>query len=292
VSAEDLLEKRLHVRPGFFIRGLVVANVRPAMITMAQSIGVDPGMVRTPVETCRNIRERAVQPRFRVRSGGVQGALRNLAPYPKNKRHMRNFPMTGFKKLLLAFTVLGASTAAFASDDNFASLTLGQTSDKIKKSHALNDNLDHPNADGVIGKDTTWGVRLGQQNTKGRYYATYDNVSGSHNGIKLRQENLLGSYDLFYPVGASTRLFGGATAGLTKMTQESPGFSRDSNIGYAIGGQAGVLQQVSQNTSVELGYRYLRSNASTEMNERGGSKQGSLDLTSSAQTYLSANYAF
>jgi hypothetical protein len=53
-----------------------------------------------------------------------------------------------------------------------------------------------------------------------------------------------------------------------------------------------VLQQVSQNTSVELGYRYLRSNASTEMSERGGSKQGSLDLTSSAQTYLSANYAF
>jgi opacity protein-like surface antigen len=79
---------------------------------------------------------------------------------------------------------------------------------------------------------------------------------------------------------------------LTKLTQQSPGFSRDSNIGYAIGAQAGILQQVSQNTSVELGYRYLRSNASTEMSERGGSKQGSLRLNSSAQTYLSANYAF
>jgi opacity protein-like surface antigen len=200
--------------------------------------------------------------------------------------------MTGFKKLLLAFTVFGASTAAFASTDNFASLTYGQTSDKIKKSHALNDNLDRPNADGVIGKDNTWGLRLGQQNNQGRYYATYDNVSGSHNGIKLRQENLLGSYDLFHPLAASTKLFGGVSAGLTKMTQESPGFSRDSDIGYAIGAQAGILQQVSQNTSVELGYRYLRSNASTEMSERGGSKQGSLSLTSSAQTYLSANYAF
>jgi opacity protein-like surface antigen len=200
--------------------------------------------------------------------------------------------MTGFKNLLLAFTVLGASTAALASDDTFGGLTFGQTSDKIKKSHALNDNLNRPNADGVIGKDNTWGMRLGQQNSQRRYYATYDNVSGSHNGIKLRQENLLGSYDLFYPVGGSTKLFGSASAGLTKMTQESSGFSRDSNIGYAIGGQAGVLQQVSRNTSVELGYRYLRSNASTEMSERGGSKQGSLDLTSSAQTYLSANYAF
>ena len=200
--------------------------------------------------------------------------------------------MTTLKKLLLAFTVMGASVAAHATDDNFASLTFGQTSDKVKKSNALDANLNHPNADGVIGKDNTWGVRLGQQNSQGRYYATYDNVSGSHNGIKLRQENLLGSYDLFYPVGGSTKLFGGATAGLTKLTQDSPGYSRDSDIGYAVGGQLGVLQQVSQNTSVELGYRYLRSNASTEMSAQGGSKQGSLSLNSSAQTYLSANYAF
>lgn len=200
--------------------------------------------------------------------------------------------MTTFKKMILAFTVLGASAVVQAADSNFASLTYGQTSDKIKKSGLLNSNLNHPNADGAIGKDNTWGVRLGQQNDQHRYYATYDNVSGSHNGIKLRQENLLGSYDVFLPVTSSTKLFGGGTAGLTKLTQDSPGYSRDSDIGYAVGVQAGVLQQVSQNTSVELGYRYLRSNASTEMSEHGGSKQGSLSLTSSAQTYLSANYAF
>jgi opacity protein-like surface antigen len=199
--------------------------------------------------------------------------------------------MTYIKKLLLAFTVLGASAMAHA-DDNFASLTLGQTSDKIKKSSALNQNLGHPNTDGVIGKDTTYGLRLGRQNDQGRYYATYDNVSGSHNGIKLRQENLLGSYDVFYPVTGTTRLFGGGSAGLTKLTQESGGYSRDTDIGYAVGVQAGVLQKISQNASVELGYRYLRSNASTEMSPHGGAKVGSLDLTSSAQTYLSANYTF
>ncbi|GLH19210.1 hypothetical protein ACYSTU_01395 [Pseudomonas glycinis] len=201
--------------------------------------------------------------------------------------------MTRLNKLLLAFTLLGSSIAANADDtSNFAGLTFGQTSDKIDKSHALNNNLGNPNVTGAIDGNNTYGMRLGQQNSQGRYYATYDNVSGSHNGVKLRQENLLGSYDLFYPVGGSTKLFGGATAGLTKLTQDSPGFSRDSDIGYAIGGQVGVLQQVSQNTSIELGYRYLRSNASTEMKESGGSKQGSLDLTSSAQTYLSANYYF
>lgn len=201
--------------------------------------------------------------------------------------------MTRLNKLLLAFTLLGSSIAANADDtSNFAGLTFGQTSDKIDKSHALNNNLGNPNVTGAIDGNNTYGMRLGQQNSQGRYYATYDNVSGSHNGVKLRQENLLGSYDLFYPVGGSTKLFGGATAGLTKLTQDSPGFSRDSDIGYAIGGQVGVLQQVSQKTSIELGYRYLRSNASTEMKESGGSKQGSLDLTSSAQTYLSANYYF
>ena len=199
--------------------------------------------------------------------------------------------MTTFKKIMLAMTVLSASAVAQAADENFASITLGQTSDKVKKSSLLNSNLDHPNANGVISKDTTYGVRLGQQNNDRRYYATYDNVSGTHNGIKLRQENLLGSYDLFLPVTSSTKLFGGATAGVTKLSQESSGYSRDTDIGYAVGLQTGVLQQVSKNVSVEMGYRYLRSNASTEMSAQG-TKQGSLSLDSSAQTYLSANYAF
>ena len=199
--------------------------------------------------------------------------------------------MTTFKKIMLAMTVLSASAVAQAADENFASITLGQTSDKVKKSSLLNSNLDHLNANGVISKDTTYGVRLGQQNNDRRYYATYDNVSGTHNGIKLRQENLLGSYDLFLPVTSSTKLFGGATAGVTKLSQESSGYSRDTDIGYAVGLQTGVLQQVSKNVSVEMGYRYLRSNASTEMSAQG-TKQGSLSLNSSAQTYLSANYAF
>lgn len=103
--------------------------------------------------------------------------------------------MTGFKNLLLAFTVLSASTAAFASDDNFASLTLGKTSDKVKKSHAL----DNFTLDGVAGNDSVWRVRLGQHSSESGYYAAYDNVSVSHNGIKLRQEDLMGRYDLSYP---------------------------------------------------------------------------------------------
>ena len=199
--------------------------------------------------------------------------------------------MKTLNTLLAALTFCGASMAVQA-DDTFASLTYGQTSDKVKKSGLLTENVGHLNSDGIIGKDDTWGVRLGRINDQGRYYATYDNVSGTHNGLKLRQENLLGSYDLFYPVTSTTKLFGGATAGLPNLTQDSPGASRDSDIGYAIGLQGGVLQQVSDNASVELGYRYLRSNATTELAESGGSKVGALRLDSSAQTYLSANYRF
>ncbi|WP_166358931.1 hypothetical protein [Pseudomonas akapageensis] len=201
--------------------------------------------------------------------------------------------MKAINKLILAMAVLGAATVAQASDSTFAGLTYGQTSDKVKKSNQLNTNLQNPNANGIINKENTWGLRLGQQNDERRYYATYDNASGSHNGLKLRQENLLGSYDLFMPVTASTKLFGGGSLGVTKLSQESSGYSRDTNTGYAVGAQVGVLQKISQSASVELGYRYLRSNASTEVTEHGGgSKLGSLQLNSSAQTYLSANYAF
>lgn len=200
--------------------------------------------------------------------------------------------MKTLNTLFLAVAFLGASAAAQAADTTFAGVTYGQTSDKIKKSGLLSSNTDHLNTDGIIHKDGTYGIRVGQMNDQGRYYLTYDNVSNDHSGLKMRQENLLGSYDVFYPLGNTTKLFGGASAGLTKVSQESSGYSRDTDTGYAVGLQAGVLQQVSDQASVELGYRYLRSNASTELAEHGGPKVGTLRLDSSAQTYLALNYAF
>ncbi|MFK0090056.1 outer membrane beta-barrel protein [Pseudomonas sp. NPDC090755] len=200
--------------------------------------------------------------------------------------------MKTLNTLFLAVAFLGASAAAQAADTTFAGVTYGQTSDKIKKSGLLSSNTDHLNTDGIIHKDGTYGIRIGQMNDQGRYYLTYDNVSNDHSGLKMRQENLLGSYDVFYPLGNTTKLFGGASAGLTKISQESSGYSRDTDTGYAVGLQAGVLQQVSDQASVELGYRYLRSNASTELAEHGGPKVGTLRLDSSAQTYLALNYAF
>lgn len=100
--------------------------------------------------------------------------------------------MTGLKKLLLAFTVLGVSAAAHASNDNFTRPASGQTSNKVKKSGVLNCS----NVVAVVGHDSAWGAHLARQGGHNSDYATYDNVSVSYNGIRLRQEDLMGRYDL------------------------------------------------------------------------------------------------
>jgi len=195
-------------------------------------------------------------------------------------------------KLALATSLTFAAAAANAGD-NFVGLTWGQTDNNIQKSSALNSNLNNPKLDKVINNTGTWGVRAGQVSETNRYYMTYENVSDTDSGNKLRQQNLLGSYDVFLPIGDyNTKLFGGATAGLVKLEQESKGFKRDSDIGFALGLQAGILQDINQNASIEAGYRYLRTNASTEMAPHGAGKAGSLDLHSSGQLYLGANYKF
>ena len=195
-------------------------------------------------------------------------------------------------KLALATSLTFAAAAANAGD-NFVGLTWGQTDNNIQKSSVLNSNLNNPKLDKVINDTGTWGVRAGQVSETNRYYMTYENVSDTDSGNKLRQQNLLGSYDVFLPIGDyNTKLFGGATAGLVKLEQESKGFKRDSDIGYALGLQAGILQDINQNASIEAGYRYLRTNASTEMAPHGAGKAGSLDLHSSGQLYLGAKYKF
>jgi hypothetical protein len=110
--------------------------------------------------------------------------------------------MTGFKNLLLAFTVLGVSVAAHAAEDNFASLTFGETGGKVKKSRVLS----RSSVEVVPGSGSAWGASLGQQNIHSGYYATYANMSVSHNGTKLRHEDHMGRYDLSYPVGISKPL--------------------------------------------------------------------------------------
>ena len=191
-------------------------------------------------------------------------------------------------------TTLSVFTLGAQAADNFAGLTWGKSTVNIDRSSTLKQNMPGANRfDDTIKNSGTWGIRAGQTTDEARYYATYENVSDDYgSSLKLRQQNLFGSYDMFLPVGDTTRLFGGASAGLTKLENESSGYRRDSDIGYLVGLQAGVLQDVGKNTSIEAGYRYLRSNAGTEVAERGVGKVGSIDLHSSKQAYLGVNYKF
>lgn len=191
-------------------------------------------------------------------------------------------------------TTLSVFTLGAQAADNFAGLTWGKSTVNMDRSSSLKQNMPGTNRfDDTIKNSGTWGIRAGQMTDEARYYATYENVSDDYgSSLKLRQQNLIGSYDMFLPIGETTRLFGGASAGLTKLENESSGYSRDSDIGYLVGLQAGVLQDVGNNTSIEAGYRYLRSNAGTEVSERGVGKVGSIDLHSTKQAYLGVNYKF
>jgi len=191
-------------------------------------------------------------------------------------------------------TTLSVFTLGAQAAENFAGLTWGKSTVNMDRSSSLKQNMPGTNRfDDSIKNSGTWGIRAGQMTDEARYYATYENVSDDYgSSLKLRQQNLIGSYDMFLPVGDTTRLFGGASAGLTKLENESSGYSRDSDIGYLVGLQAGVLQDVGNNTSIEAGYRYLRSNAGTEVSERGVGKVGSIDLHSTKQAYLGVNYKF
>ena len=65
--------------------------------------------------------------------------------------------MLKFNRLILALAFIGGSAVAQASEGSstFAGVTFGSTSDKFSKSNNLNRNLNSPNADGIIGKDST-----------------------------------------------------------------------------------------------------------------------------------------
>lgn len=195
------------------------------------------------------------------------------------------------KALTVGTAIALASVPAFAQD-SFVGLTWGETSNNMDRSGSLTGNPLGRSLDSTINNESTWGVRSGVQGDTGRMYLNYEYISGTGNGYKLRQQNLLGSYDLFMPIADSTRLFGGVTAGLVKLEQDSPGFHRDSDLGLAGGLQAGILHQFDAPVSLEAGYRYLRTTADVSLNARSGAVGGSADLKSSEQLYLGLNYHF
>lgn len=196
-------------------------------------------------------------------------------------------------KLLTIGTAMAFVSVPTLAQESFIGLTWGETSNNLDRSSALKTSPQTGRLDDTINNDDSWGVRAGVQDATGRMYMTYEYVSDTYSSLyKMRQQNLLGSYDLFLPVANSTRLFGGVTAGLVKLEQDSPGFHRDSDLGLAGGLQAGILHRFEGPVSLEGGYRYLRTTVDASMNARDRSVGGAFDLKSSEQFYLGLNYNF
>lgn len=200
--------------------------------------------------------------------------------------------MKTFGKLLLGSVLIGTFSLAQAAD-YFGGVTWGETSDNMQKTRTLNAQLNDPDLDGAINNSETWGARFGVTDQYTRLYVTYDYTSDTRHSYKLRQQNLLGSFDGQLPVGDyGTRLFGGVSLGLVSLEQDSKGFHRDRGVGVAGGLQAGIIQDLSHNVELEGGYRYLRTSADVRMAPHGGGSLGHADLHSSEQFYVGLNYLF
>jgi len=202
------------------------------------------------------------------------------------------YSMTFAKRGLLAATVF-LSAGAMAQGDGFVGVSWGEGSSNFHRSTTLKNYAPEARFDKIIDHSDTWSVRGGSWLGEGRLYATYDNVSDKYkHDWKVRQENLILSYDAFLPLGETTRLFGGGTAGITKIALESSGLRRDTGYGYAAGLQAGILQDLPANLQLEGGFRYTIHNAKVKAREHGVGKVGSAELKSTRLAYIGLNYRF
>ncbi len=190
---------------------------------------------------------------------------------------------------LIAVSLLGAAASVHAADRPFVGLAWGETRANFNTSAAASANTGI-DADRVIRGTDTWGVRAGVHGDSQRYYAAYNYVSGSHGGANFRLQTATASYDQLLPLGDTTRLFGGASAGVNYLSQIPGQFNSDRDWGVHGGLQAGLLQDIGDNLQFELGYRYTR-NYHTEVDLVRG-QSGDARLNSTRQPYLALNYRF
>ena len=197
----------------------------------------------------------------------------------------------------VAAALLGA--AGFAAADRpaegrpFVGASYGQTSANYGASGRAERMMSDFDFDDVIRHSDTWGVRAGYDQGDSRYYVSYGNVSDDRNGIiKFRQQTATVSYDRMLPVTATTRLFGGVSAGTTYVAQVSKGYASDRDWGLHAGLQAGVLQQLTDNAELEFGYRYAKHDGVDVdfARNRDGLRTGTARLNSTGEAYLGLNW--
>ncbi len=136
--------------------------------------------------------------------------------------------MLTFNKLFLALAFLGSSAAAQASDGNadVSRIDYGKNSEKADRVNGIRRSLSTGTSAGI------WSQSLSQQRVDHRYCVTFENLSCTHNGLKISQENLFGSYDVSTPFATATKLSdaGLPTRGLQKDLSLSLSESQDNYL--------------------------------------------------------------
>lgn len=110
--------------------------------------------------------------------------------------------MLTLNKLFLALAFLGSSAAAQAADGNadVSRIDYGKNSEKTDRVNGIRRSL---SAGTAVG---TWNQSLSQQHVDHPYCVSFENLTCTHNGLRLTQENLLGSYDVKLPLATAARL--------------------------------------------------------------------------------------
>lgn len=188
-----------------------------------------------------------------------------------------------------------ASGAAVAQEHQFIGATVGQASANLDESGRASVRMPGVNFDRILDDSSSWGLRVGNDQTTARYYLSYDYASDNYrSAAKVRKQTLSGSYDLMLPIAHSTRLFAGVTAGLTYLGQDTRGYRDDNDWGLHAGLQAGVLHSLSDRLELEGGYRYARHfDSDVSFKPRGtSSRSGDARLKSSDDLYVGLNWRF
>ncbi len=204
--------------------------------------------------------------------------------------------MSIIRKLVPAVAACAlASGGAVAQETQFIGATLGKSSADFSESSRAKSEMSDVRFNRIIDNSTSWGVRVGNDQTTARYYLSYGQVSDNYrSAAKIRSQTLAASYDLMLPVAQGTRLFAGATAGATRLAQITRGFSNDRDWGVHAGLQAGILQALADNLELEGGYRYARHYRSgVSFKDRDAdTRTGGARLKSTDELYLGLNWRF
>ncbi|WP_299798320.1 outer membrane beta-barrel protein [uncultured Shewanella sp.] len=205
------------------------------------------------------------------------------------------------RSLVLAAVAATAISAPTFAADWFIGGTVGAQQNKYEGSVNVIDPIDPGFSVPMTGSEKEnnavyelrSGVYLNDQN---RVYATYSYNSDDFS----KQQSLLMSYDYLVGLGDSNKLnwFIGATAGVNHVSPDTSVVSSSNN--FVWGGQTGLMYQINDKLSTEIGYRYLKQDYDVSHFESaispaaatGPGIQSNLSLNDSQQLYLGVDYRF